>query len=101
MADPRNVAVLVGSLRKDSINRKVFHALIELAPPSLKPEIVEIGQLRFTIKTAIPAAGLLDRFSRTFSACNAVLFRDTGIQSLGPGCVKERYSRRLAAARSK
>ncbi len=34
-----------GSLRKDSINRKVAHSLIELAPPSLKPEIVEIGQL--------------------------------------------------------
>jgi chromate reductase len=45
MASPRYVVVLVGSLRKDSINRKVAHALIELAPASLKPEIVEIGQL--------------------------------------------------------
>lgn len=45
MASPRDVAVLVGSLRKDSINKKVAHALIELAPQSLKPEIVEIGQL--------------------------------------------------------
>ncbi len=45
MASPRNVVVLVGSLRKDSLNRKVAHALIELAPSSLKPEIVEIGQL--------------------------------------------------------
>jgi chromate reductase len=45
MASPRDVAVLVGSLRKDSINRKVAHALIELAPSSLKLEIIEIGQL--------------------------------------------------------
>ncbi len=45
MADPRDVAVLVGSLRKDSLNRKVAHALIELAPPGLNLEIVEIGQL--------------------------------------------------------
>lgn len=45
MADVHDVAVLVGSLRKDSINRKVARALIELAPTSLKPEIVEIGQL--------------------------------------------------------
>ncbi|MBO0733287.1 MAG: NAD(P)H-dependent oxidoreductase [Methylocapsa sp.] len=41
----RDVAVFVGSLRRDSINRKVAHALMELAPPSLKLEIVEIGQL--------------------------------------------------------
>jgi chromate reductase len=41
----RTVAVLVGSLRKDSLNRKMANALKELAPPSLKLEIVEIGQL--------------------------------------------------------
>jgi chromate reductase len=41
----RNVAVLVGSLRKDSLNRKMANALKELAPPSLALEIVEIGQL--------------------------------------------------------
>lgn len=41
----RNVAVLVGSLRKDSINRKVANALIELAPEGLKLGIIEIGHL--------------------------------------------------------
>jgi chromate reductase len=41
----RNVAVLIGSLRKDSINRKVAKALMELAPSSLKLAEVEIGQL--------------------------------------------------------
>jgi len=40
-----DVAVIVGSLRKESYNRKMAHALIKLAPPSLKPEIVEIGAL--------------------------------------------------------
>ncbi|MDE2254105.1 MAG: NAD(P)H-dependent oxidoreductase [Betaproteobacteria bacterium] len=40
-----DVAVLVGSLRKDSINRKVANALIELAPAGLTLSIVEIGQL--------------------------------------------------------
>lgn len=45
MDSARDVAVLIGSLRKDSINRKVANALVELAPPSLKLEIVEIGQL--------------------------------------------------------
>lgn len=39
------VAVLVGSLRKDSLNRKVAQALAESAPPALKLAIVEIAQL--------------------------------------------------------
>ena len=41
----RDVAVMVGSLRRDSINRKVANALAELAPASLKLGIIEIGQL--------------------------------------------------------
>jgi chromate reductase len=45
MSTPRDIAVFVGSLRKESFNRKTAHALRELAPPSLKLEIVEIGQL--------------------------------------------------------
>jgi len=35
----RDIAVLVGSLRKGSFNRMMAHALIELAPESLKLEI--------------------------------------------------------------
>jgi hypothetical protein len=45
--------VIVGSLRKDSINRKVANALAELAPAALMLSIVEIGNLRFTIKMAM------------------------------------------------
>ena len=40
-----NVAVLVGSLRKGSYNRRLAKALIEIAPPELNLEIVEIGDL--------------------------------------------------------
>jgi chromate reductase len=40
-----DVAVIVGSLRKESFNRKIANALIELAKPPLKLSIVEIGQL--------------------------------------------------------
>jgi chromate reductase len=39
------VAVIVGSLRKASWNRKLAQALIALAPSSLALEIVEIGAL--------------------------------------------------------
>jgi chromate reductase, NAD(P)H dehydrogenase (quinone) len=45
MDKTRDVAVLVGSLRKDSINRKVANALIELSPAALKLSIIEIGDL--------------------------------------------------------
>ena len=41
----RNIAVIVGSLRKESFTRKVAQAMIELAPPSLQLEIVEIRDL--------------------------------------------------------
>jgi chromate reductase, NAD(P)H dehydrogenase (quinone) len=45
MSSQRNVAVIVGSLRKASYNRMTARALMSLAPPSLQSEIVEIGQL--------------------------------------------------------
>lgn len=40
-----SVAVLVGSLRKDSLNRRAAQALIGLAPETLSLGIVEIGDL--------------------------------------------------------
>ncbi|MDD4921863.1 MAG: NAD(P)H-dependent oxidoreductase [Bacteroidales bacterium] len=42
----KKVAVIVGSLQKNSFNRKTAKALIALAPKSLSLEIVEIGQLQ-------------------------------------------------------
>ena len=41
----RDVAVIVGSLRRDSLNRKVANALAEVAPAELKLSIVEIAEL--------------------------------------------------------
>jgi chromate reductase, NAD(P)H dehydrogenase (quinone) len=40
-----DVAVLVGSLRKESVTRKIALAMKGLAPPSLALEIVEIRDL--------------------------------------------------------
>jgi chromate reductase len=40
-----HVAVIVGSLRKGSYSRMLARALVELAPPPLQAEIVEIGDL--------------------------------------------------------
>jgi chromate reductase, NAD(P)H dehydrogenase (quinone) len=41
----RHVAALVGSLCKDSFNRRIALEIAALAPLSLNLEIVEIGQL--------------------------------------------------------
>jgi chromate reductase len=41
----RKIAVIVGSLRKESFTRKVAQTLIQLAPPTLEMTIVDIGQL--------------------------------------------------------
>jgi chromate reductase len=45
MPQPRTVAVIVGSLRKDSVTRKVARAIEKLAPENLKFIDVPIGDL--------------------------------------------------------
>jgi chromate reductase len=42
----KHIAVLVGSLRRESYNRKMAQALMAMQPPSLKLDIVEISQLQ-------------------------------------------------------
>lgn len=41
----KKIAIIVGSLRKDSINRKIANQVINLAPANLEFEIVEIVNL--------------------------------------------------------
>ena len=70
-----DVAVFVGSLRKDSINRKVANALAELAPPPLALTIVEIGHLPIYNQDADadpPAEWVA--FRKRIKAADAVLF---------------------------
>jgi chromate reductase len=45
MATTRDVAVVVGSLRRAAFSGRVARALVALAPDALRTEIVEIGQL--------------------------------------------------------
>ena len=94
----RTVAVLVGSLRKDSFNRKIAHALAELAPESLKLTIVEIGHLAHynqdddvpaQASSAAPASlaaweGLRDQIRRA----DAVLFVTPEYNRSLPGVLK-------------
>jgi chromate reductase len=73
----RKVAVFVGSLRKESFNRKMAHALIELAPPGLALEIIEIGRLPFYNEDeeegGNPPAAWTE-FRRRVGGADAVLF---------------------------
>jgi chromate reductase len=72
----RTVGVFVGSLRKESFNRKMANALIKLAPESLKLEIVEIGAMPFynedLDKGAVPAEWT--QFREKVKSLDAVLF---------------------------
>jgi chromate reductase len=76
MDKPMNVCVLVGSLRKASLNRTVANVLLSLAPSSMKLDIVEIGQLPFyneDLETAAPPAQWA-AFRQSVKAADAVLF---------------------------
>jgi chromate reductase len=74
MSQPRTVAVLVGSLRQDSVNRKVAKAL-EALTPNLKFNFVEIGDLPFfdqDLEANPPAEWV--RLRGEIAAADAVLF---------------------------
>src|ERR1700719_306836 len=47
MATPHNVAVIVGSLRKEGFTLKIANALAKLAPDTLKPEVVTLNDISF------------------------------------------------------
>ncbi len=89
MATTYDIAVLVGSLRKDSFNRKMARALVALAPASLKLEIVEIGDLPLynqDLDTTPPAPWTALR--NRIKAADAVLFVTPEYNRSVPGVLK-------------
>jgi chromate reductase, NAD(P)H dehydrogenase (quinone) len=86
----RDVAVLVGSLRKDSITLKVAKALIPLAPPGLRLEIVSIGDLPLynqDLDTDSPPAEW-KRFRERLHRAEAVIFATPEYNRSVPGALK-------------
>ncbi len=76
MEKPVSVCVLVGSLRKASLNGMLANTLMSLAPSSMKLETVEIGQLPFfnqDLETAATPAPWT-AFRQRIKAADAVLF---------------------------
>ncbi len=90
MSQVHSIAVLVGSLRKDSINRKIALALAELAPASLKLNIVEIGDLPLyneDIDGENPPAAY-STFREHLASADGVLFVTPEYNRSVPGALK-------------
>jgi chromate reductase len=89
MKSEYSVAVVVGSLRKDSINRKMAHALTALAPASLRLRIIEIGELSLYNQDhdSNPPAPW-STFREAVKASDAVLFVTPEYNRSVPGVLK-------------
>lgn len=90
MSKSFKVAVVVGSLRKDSINRKAAKELIRLAPDHLESDFVEIGDLPLYDED-VEAAGTPQQWTRfrdDLSSADAVLFVTPEYNRSVPGALK-------------
>lgn len=89
MTPLRNVAVIVGSLRKDSMNRKLALALPKLAPEGLSLQIAEIGALPLYNQDddANPPAPSV-AFKKQIQEADAVLFVTPEYNRSVPGVLK-------------
>jgi len=85
----RDVAVLVGSLRKESFNRKIANALAPLAPQSLSLSLVDIGGLPLynaDLEANVPAAWAA--FRERLRKADAYLFVTPEYNRSVPGVLK-------------
>ena len=89
MATKRNVAVIVGSLRKESYNRKMAQALTGLAPPEIELGIEEIRNLPFYNQDdeANPPPEVV-AFKERIARSDAVLFVTPEYNRSVPGVLK-------------
>jgi chromate reductase, NAD(P)H dehydrogenase (quinone) len=83
------VAVLVGSLRKESFNRQLANAVVKLAPPELTMKFLEIGDLPLYNQDddANPHSNV-KRLKSEVSASKAVLFVTPEYNRSMPGVLK-------------
>lgn len=89
MAETRTVAVLVGSLRKEAFSRKLAKAIAAVAPPTLKFDFVEIGQLQHFNQDLEPTpTPEWVAFRDRVRAADAVLFVTPEYNRSVPGVLK-------------
>ena len=83
------IAVIVGSLRKDSFNRKLADAIVKLAPPEISFKQSQIGDLPLYNQDddAEPAASVT-RLKAEISAAQGLLFVTPEYNRSFPGVLK-------------
>jgi chromate reductase len=85
----RKIAVIVGSLRKESFNRKVARTLMLLAGPELDMEIVEIGKLPlYNEDDDASPPPVYTEFRERIKGYDGVLFVTPEYNRSVPGCLK-------------
>lgn len=83
------IAVIVGSLRQDSINRKLATALAKLAPPEFTFTQVEIGDLpQYNQDDDADQAPAVKRMKSEIAAARGVLFVTPEYNRSIPGVLK-------------
>lgn len=87
--DQYQIAVVVGSLRKDSFNRKLAHALAKLAPPAFSFQQIDIGDLPLYVQDhdANPAEPV-KRLKKEIAASQGLLFVTPEYNRSIPGVLK-------------
>lgn len=89
MAAQRDVAVLVGSLRRESYTRKIALAVAGLAPPTLRLEIVELRDLPLYDQDLDPhPPAAWTTFRKRLAAADAILFATPEYNRSVPGVLK-------------
>ncbi|NRR32041.1 NAD(P)H-dependent oxidoreductase [Oxalobacteraceae bacterium] len=86
------IAVVIGSLRKESLTRKVALELIAVAPASLNFEIVEIGELAMynqdLEENGATAPQAWTHFRQRVAAADGVMFFTPEYNRSVPACLK-------------
>src|SRR5690242_9712202 len=86
---PKQIGVVVGSLRKESINRKLAHALIKLGPPDFMFKDLRIGDLPlYNQDDDKSQAAEVQRLKSELRAVDAVIFVTAEYNRSIPGVLK-------------
>src|SRR4051812_40519073 len=86
---PRQIGYVIGSLRKESINRKLANAVIKLAPPDFNFKELKIGDLPLYNQDDDKAqAAVVQRLKSDLRGVDAVMFVTAEYNRSVPGVLK-------------
>jgi len=89
MSDSHRIALVVGSLRRDSLNRRLAQALATMAPAPWQLEIVELRELPpYDQDDDAAPAETVQRFKARIAGCRGVIFVTPEYNRSMPGVLK-------------